>query len=243
MEYIAGETVSSLLGRSSSASSLTRLTISRLDSIHPRHLTSPRLTMNSTFIHCIEDIRRRRGEKRAAVCRQNIRRWMKGESRGFSFISPPPFSLSLSFLVILSASTSLHYPLFSLNVRNPRRSVFCSPRLFLFSSARVCPDELPVSDTRLLFNYYSSSLFSLTFLRINDDLLDCNPWKESEREAACVETPCRLLPSSMELQYPRPRRKSRESFDKGKVKKTSSTTMNLKEGRRKGSLRGLSPES
>lgn len=95
MEYIAGETVSSLLGRSSSASSLTRLTISRLDSIHPRHLTSPRLTMNSTFIHCIEDIRRRRGEKRAAVCRQNIRRWMKGESRGFSFISPPPFSLSL----------------------------------------------------------------------------------------------------------------------------------------------------
>lgn len=242
MEYIAGETVSSLLGRSSSASSLTRLTISRLDSIHPRHLTSPRLTMNSTFIHCIEDIRRRRGEKRAAVCRQNIR-WMdeRGEPRILLYFSASV--LSLSFLVILSASTSLHYPLFSLNVRNPRRSVFCSPRLFLFSSARVCPDELPVSDTRLLFNYYSSSLFSLTFLRINDDLLDCNPWKESEREAACVETPCRLLPSSMELQYPRPRRKSRESFDKGKVKKTSSTTMNLKEGTRRGSLRGLSPES
>lgn len=100
------------------------------------------------------------------------------------------------------------------------------------SSPPVCPEELPVSDTRLLFNYYSSSLFSLTFLRINDDLLDCNPWKESEREersegAACVETRCRLLSFSMELQYPRPRRKSRESFDKGKVKKRS-TTMNLR---------------
>lgn len=96
MEYIAGETVSSLLGRSSSASSLTRLTISRLDSIHPRHLTSPRLTMNSTFIHCIEDIRRRRGEKRAAVCRQNIR-WMdeRGEPRILLYFSASVLSLSL----------------------------------------------------------------------------------------------------------------------------------------------------
>lgn len=51
------------------------------------------------------------------------------ERGGFSpsFIFRSASILSLSFLVILSASTSLHYPLFSLNVRNPRRSVFSSP--------------------------------------------------------------------------------------------------------------------
>lgn len=176
MEYIGrGETVSARLS-SVGGEILSRFFLNttyhffatRLDPSTPLNLS----TINDEFDFHPPRIFVGEGKK-AAVCRQNICRWMKGEdSRRPLSSALPPFSLSLF----------PRYP-FRFHV-SPLSSFFpkCSqsPSLgILFpdfsSSPPVCPEELPVSDTRLLFNYYSSSLFSLTFLRINDDLLDCNP--------------------------------------------------------------------
>ena len=147
--------------------------------------------------------------------RQNICHGWKG-NEGFSRLGVLYFffprvvlllvSLSFSLSIILPFSPCTRTRWYSLS---PFPSTFPSlllPLSLSLSLSRslflsVWLEKLPVSDTRLRFNY-SSNLFPLAFLRINDDLLlDCNHEKnqreaEWEVEGGCVGRFCPVFPFS-----------------------------------------------
>lgn len=190
------------------------------------HLTCRRLTTNPGIFAASR--KKRRADIVAVVDKIFAR--IKGEPRiletrrplffSVAFFLFPRYPASRLFIILFFSKCS-PVPWLGILFRLLSRLFLRLSSLCLFLS--VWPEKLPVSDTRLRFNY-SSNFFSLTFLQINDDLLDCSDEKnrraKGKQERGWVRVG-RFCPVSRVLVFdeatmPETKRKS-ESFNNVKT--------------------------